>query len=30
VRGMRVKVKERKGNWEGRDRRDESVELTRE
>jgi hypothetical protein len=27
---MRAKVKEREGNWEGRDKGDETAELTRE
>jgi hypothetical protein len=26
---MRARVKDREGNWEGRDRRDDAVELTR-
>jgi hypothetical protein len=30
VRRMRARVKEREGNWEGRDRKDETAELTRE
>jgi hypothetical protein len=30
VRRMKARVKEREGNWEGRDKRDETAELTRE